>query len=96
MGASFLAIFAIPMCGHSKLVIVDNFYVFRSFLGQDEAHPELIVNRISGAASCGWQYCQLIVPMPVTSFGSIFWKMSLMSKSAGGQRWSYLRGSLMN
>jgi hypothetical protein len=44
MGASFLAIFVIPMYGHSKLVVVDDLYVFRSFLGPDEAHPELIVD----------------------------------------------------
>src|ERR1022692_804442 len=44
MGASFLAIFVIPMCGHSKLVVVDDLNVFRSFLGPDEAHPELIID----------------------------------------------------
>ena len=28
----------------SKLVVVGDLYVFRSFLGPDEAHPELIVD----------------------------------------------------
>jgi len=32
------------MCSHSKLVVVDDLYVFRSFLGPDEAHPELIID----------------------------------------------------
>jgi hypothetical protein len=44
MGASFLAIFVIPMGGYSRLVVVDDLYVFRSFISPDEAHPKLIVD----------------------------------------------------
>src|ERR1017187_10739244 len=62
MGASFLAIFVIPICGHSKLMIVGDLYVFRSFIGPDEAHSELIVDRNS----------MLSVRMAGEGFGSIF------------------------
>ena len=41
---AFLAIFVIPTCGHSKLVVVGDLYVFRPFLGPGEAHAELIVD----------------------------------------------------
>src|ERR1039458_8564473 len=36
--------FVIPICDHSKLVVVGDLYVFRSFLGPNEAHAELIVD----------------------------------------------------
>jgi hypothetical protein len=32
------------MGGYSRLVVVDDFYVFRSFISPDEAHPKLIVD----------------------------------------------------
>src|ERR1019366_452378 len=44
MGASFLAIFVIPICDHSKLVVIGDLYVFRPFLGPNETHAELIVD----------------------------------------------------
>jgi hypothetical protein len=44
MGASILAIFVIPICDHSKLVAIGDLYVFRPFLGPNEAHAELIVD----------------------------------------------------
>jgi hypothetical protein len=44
MGASFLAIVVIPICGHSKLVVVGDLDILRSFLCPDKAYSKLIVD----------------------------------------------------